>query len=64
MKKPVVPKPIFPVGHRFSISGEYPHQYNQHIPQPGKILDIALQYAPPHTNTVKIDRRGLRVSQG
>jgi len=34
MKKPVVPKPIFPVGHRFSISGEYPHQYNQHIPQP------------------------------
>ena len=35
MKKPVVPKPIFPVGHRFSISGEYPHQYNQHIPQPG-----------------------------
>ena len=37
MKKPVVPKPIFPVGHRFSISGEYPHQYNQHIPQPGKI---------------------------
>ena len=32
MKKPIVPKPIFPVGHRFSISNEYPHQFNTYVP--------------------------------
>lgn len=27
MTRPTVPKPIFPTGHRFSISTDYPHQY-------------------------------------
>ena len=31
MKKPLVPKPIFPVGHRFSITNDYPHQYNTYV---------------------------------
>ena len=53
MKKPICPKPIFPVGHRFSISNEYPHQFNTYVPpEPPQEAAKPLELSPEQMKLV------------